>query len=181
LSAGQLQKITSLNYPTSTVPGIVNLDDTVYVMGPDGTIYGTNLSDPFTWSANNYIVADYQADRGVCIARNGQNVIAFKSTSMQFFYDAGRYPGSPLLPIVSANQMVGCVAAGSVVNMDNTIVFMATTGAADRYIAMLNGTTPVKISTPAIDRILYSWTPGSDCYAQNIKTNGHDFEVMVMT
>jgi len=107
--------------------------------------------------------------------------VAFKSTSIQFFYDAGRYPGCPLLPDLSGNQKVGCVSAGSVVNMDNTLVFMATTGASDRYIAMLNGITPQKISTPAIDRILYSWTPGTICYAQNIKTNGHDFYVITLT
>jgi hypothetical protein len=180
LHAGILEKITSPNYPTVTVPGVANLDDTVYVMGPDGTIYGSDLSTPFVWSANNYITADYQSDVGIAIASNQQYVVAFKSLSTQFFYDAGRYPGSPLLPVVSANQKIGCVAAGSIVNMDNTIVFMATSGAADRYIAMLNGTSIQKVSTPAIDRILYKWVPDAFCYAQNIKMNGHDFYVLTL-
>jgi hypothetical protein len=181
LYAGNLQKITSPNYPQATVPGVVNLDDTAYVMDVNGVISGSSLSDPFTWPANNYITADFQSDNGIAIAKHQQYVVALKQFSIQFFYDAGRYPGCPLLPVVSANQRIGCVAAGSVVNMDNTLVFMATTGASDRYIAMLNGTTPQRISTPAVDRILSDWTPDAFCYGQNIKKNGHDFYVLTLT
>lgn len=175
---GQLQKITNTNYPVTTVPGVVNLDDTVYVMDADGVIYGSNLSDPFTWSALNFITADYQADTGVAIAKYGQNVVALKSKSLQFFYDAGRYPGSPLLPIVSSNRRVGCVHAGTVVATNDNVVWVACTEEKGRYVAMLNGMEPVSISTPDIERILDSWVPVNGATATAVRTNGHDFYVL---
>ncbi len=180
LYAGVAQKITSTNYPQSTVPGIANLDDTVYVMDAAGVIYGTNLSDPFTLSSLNFITADYEADLGIAIQKYQNYVVALKSTSLQFFYDAGRYPGSPLLPVISANARIGCASAAFVVPMDNTLVFMARTEQRGNYIAMLNGFTPVKISTPDIDRILDSWLASSGDTAFSVRVNGHDFYVMTI-
>lgn len=180
LSAGVLQQITSPNYPTSTVPGIVNLDDTIYVMDANGVIYGSNLSDPFTWSANNFITADYEADNGIVIAKYGQYVVALKSTSMQFFWDAERFPGSPLLPNVSTNCHVGCVDAATLVQMNDNLFWVARTRELGAYVTTLNGTTPVRISTPDVDRILGSWIPGSGAYSTAIRKNGHDFYILTL-
>lgn len=178
LYAGTLQKISSTNYPASTVWGLVNLDDTMYVMDQNGVIYGSNLSDPFTWSANNYITADYESDLGIGIAKYGQMLVAFKSTSMQFFYDAGRFPGSPLLGIPSANTRIGCVWAPSIVNANGTLFWVARTEEAGRYVAFLNGTTPTRVSTPDVERILTSWIPQGFDAAFALRMNGHDFYVL---
>lgn len=180
LYAGTAQKITSTNYPQSTVPGIVNLDDTVYVMDAAGVIYGSNLSTPFVWSSLNFITADYESDLGIAIAKYQNYLVAFKSTSLQFFYDAGRYPGSPLLPDKNATSRVGCASAAFIVPMDNTLVFMARTEQRGNYIAMLNGFMPTKISTPDIDRILDSWLPATSDTAFSIRVNGHDFYLITL-
>lgn len=175
-----LQKITSSNYPQSTVSGVANLDDTVYVMDAAGVIYGSNLSDPFTWSSLNYITADYEPDTGIAIAKYGQSIVALKSTTTQFFYDAGRFPGSPLLPIVSANCRVGCVSANTVVSLHDNLLWVARTQQRGRFVAMLNGTTPVAVSTPAVDRILDAWFPTSQDTATAVRTNGHTFYFLTL-
>lgn len=180
LYAGIVQKIASTNYPQATVPGIASLDDTAYVMDAQGVIYGSNLSDPFTWSSLNFITADYESDLAIAIAKYQNYVVAFKATSLQFFYDAGRYPGSPLLPDKNATSRIGCASAAFVVPMDNTLVFMARTEQRGNYIAMLQGFAPVKISTPDIDRILDSWLAASGDTAFSIRVNGHDFYVMTV-
>lgn len=179
LYAGTVQKISSTNYPQSTVSGIVNLDDTVFVMDINGVIYGSNLSDPFTWSSLNFITADYESDLGIAIRKYQNYVVAFKSTTTQFYYDAGRYPGSPLLPVLNATCRVGCVAAGSIASMDNTLVFMASTNTFGRYIAALNGFTPVRISDASIERILESVDlTFNRVFAFSIRIDGHDFYVI---
>ena len=177
LYQGIVTKITDTNFPKATVPGIVNLDDTVYVMDINGVIYGSNLSDPFHWSALNFITADYASDVGVQLSKYLNYTVAFKSTTTQFFYDAGRFPGSPLLPILNATCKIGCAAAGSVVSTINTIVFMAQSSSQGRYIAALGGSggfTPTSISNPNINRILNSWNTTDPIFAWGARINGHD-------
>lgn len=174
--AGVLQKITSTNYPTSTVAGIVNLDDTIYVMDINGVIYGSNLSDPFTWSALNFITADYEADKGIMIVKYQNYILALKSSSMQLFYDAGRYPGSPLLPAIQYNAQVGCVSADTVVGFNNTVIWVARTDEFGPFVVAMNGATAQRISTPWVDLMLGQWGPsaGAD-YATSARIGGHYF------
>jgi hypothetical protein len=173
LNSGILQKITSTNYPIVTVRGVVNLDDTVYVMDPLGQIFGSKLSTPFEWSSLNFITADYEADAPVAIAKYQNFLVAFKSFTTQFFYDAGRYPGSPLLPVINANMRVGCAAAGSIASVNNTLFFMARSDTAGNYIAMFDGYSAVRVSTPDVDRILNSWIPDAFIFGFQGRYNGH--------
>lgn len=178
---GLLTKITSSNYPTSTVPGVVNLDDTVYVMGIDGTIYGSNLSDPFTWSSLNFIVADYASDEGVMLCKWLNYVLALKTTTMQLFRDAGRYPGSPLLPELSANSRIGCMSASTVAVMNNTVIWVARSDELGPHVVMMEGGYAVKISTSAVDKLLSAWVPGASTdRATGIRINGHDFYLLTL-
>lgn len=175
-SQGILQKITSTNYPQSTVSGIVNLDDTIYVMDVNGVIYGSNLSDPFTWSSLNFITADYESDSAVCLVKYQNYVVALKKSTMQLFYDAGRFPGSPLLPAINYNARVGCVSADTVVGLNNTVIWVARTDEYGPYVAAMDGGVAKKISTDSVDRLLAGWQPvsGSD-FATSARISGHYF------
>lgn len=177
--AGVLQQITSTNYPKSTVFGIANLDDTVYVMDANGVIYGSNLSDPFTWSALNFITADYQADVGVALVKYQNYVVALKSSSMQIFYDAGRYPGSPLLPVIQYNSRIGCVSSYSIQNFNNTVIWVARTEELGPYIVYLENGVPVRISTADIDKLLQKASigtfPSSTEWSFSWRSQGHLF------
>lgn len=172
---GLVSKITSTNYPVkNVVRGLVNLDDTIYVMDSNGVIYGSDLSTPFNWSANNFITADFLADTGVMIVKYKNLVLALKSNSMQFFQDAGRFPGSPLLPVIQYNAKVGCISAAFVVQMMDTVVWIARNEKGTPYVAVLDGITAKKISTPAVDRLLTQW-PGANVFdtAFGTRINGH--------
>lgn len=171
--------ITSPNYPTKTVRGIVYLNGTYYVMTPDARIYGSELNDPTGWSALNVIQALSEPDAGVCLARQINLVVAFGNYSTEFFYNAGNPTGSPLLPYTNSFIQIGCASAGSVVNVDNTIVFMANTKQRGRTFMRLNGTNPESISTPHIDRILDNdLLYGVKAYF--IRLNGHMFYMCVL-
>lgn len=174
-----LTKVTSPNYPATTVPGSAYLDGTFYVMTPAAQIYGSNLEDPTTWSALNVIVAQMEPDSAVYITRLLNLIVAFGAYTTEFFYDAGNPTGSPLLPYSSAFVEVGCAAAGSVAQIDNTLYFMGVTKQKGRSIYQMQGTTPQVVSDPFIDRILNAddlATVRSYC----IRVSGHRFYVLTL-
>ena len=87
-------RVTDPNYPPRTVPGVVNLDSTVYVMDAAGVIYGCDLSNPTVWGSLNFVTAEYEADTAVCLAKVQNYVVALKDWTTQFFYDTGAGQGS---------------------------------------------------------------------------------------
>lgn len=179
LYANQMTRVTDPNYPARTVPGVVNLNSTVYVMDAAGVIYGSDLQDPSVWGSLNFLTAEYEADAGKCLAKLQNYVVALKANTTQFFYDSGQFPGTSLRPVQNANLRIGCASAGSVVAMDNTLVYMAQTFQAGRSIVSLNGFSPVKISNPYIDRLLDA-DDLSTVYAYSVKKNGHDFYYLTL-
>ena len=92
-------KITDGQYPSLTARGLVFLDGTYYVMDKDGTIWGSDSNDVFSWTSLNQISAAIEPDGGVCLAKSGQYVVAFGNYTTEFFYDAGNATGSPLSPV----------------------------------------------------------------------------------
>jgi len=57
-----MTQVTDPDYPASTVPGVVYLDGTIYVMNSQGVIFGSDLNNPTSWSALNFISANSEAD-----------------------------------------------------------------------------------------------------------------------
>ena len=151
---GILTEVTDVDYPSETVPGIVYLDGTYYVMTPAGRICGSDINDPTSWDALNFIQCQAEPDSGMAIARLANYVVGFSQYSTEFFYNAGNPTGSPLLPMTSAQVNLGCANGMSVVNGENTLFFIGQTRNFGRGVYTFSGTSPQKISTPFIDRIL---------------------------
>lgn len=172
-------KVTDADYPATTVYGVAYLDGTVYVMDSKGVIYGSDLLTPLSWNALNFITANAEADAGVAIARQLDNIIAFKETSIEFFYDAANPVGSPLGKVPNALMEVGLASAGSISYSDNTIIFMSQHRQKGRSVMKFEGTTPKVVSNPWIDRIL----DGDDLatiYSFVIRSNGHVFYFLTL-
>ncbi len=174
-----MTQVTDTDYPASTVPGVVYLDGTIYVMNSQGIIFGSDVADPTSWDALNFISANSEADRAVALARQLNYVVAFKETSTEFFYDAGNATGSPLGPVLNALLEIGCASAGSLAFSDNTIYFMANSRQKGRSIMKMEGYTPKYISNQYIDRILNA-DDLDEVYAFVVKSNGHFFYVLTL-
>lgn len=173
-------KITDADYPSETVRGICYLDGTYYVMTPEGAIYGSDINDPFSWSALNVIQANAEPDLGVALFRQLNLLCAFGEYSTQFFYDAGNATGSPLLPYSSANLEVGCASAESIAQAENTLFYIGKARQKGRSIYKLEGTNlSPPLSTPFIDRILDN-DDLSNVYSFFIKLSGHGFYILTL-
>lgn len=167
------------NQVNSTVKGIVYLDGTYYVMTPDGDIKGSEINDPTTWSALNSIQCQAEPDGGVALFRMLNLIVAFNTTSTEFFYNAGNPTGSPLLPYTSSFIEVGCAAANSVAPTDNTLYFVGVTKQKGRGVYRFAGTSPEYVSTPYIDRIL-NQDDMADVSSFCIRIAGHAFYILYL-
>lgn len=154
-SLGTLTKITDADYPAVTVYGLVYLDTTFYVMDPQGRIWGSALNDPTTWTALNEIALQNEPNGGVGIAKVGTYLLALGQWSCEFFYDnANAGPGSPLSANTTLAFQIGCAAGRSIVEMQGSVIWIGQTVTEGAKVYIMQGYTPVIISTPYIDRIL---------------------------
>jgi hypothetical protein len=173
-------QVSDVNFPAGTVPGFAYLDGTLYVMDINGNIFGSkNLNDPTAWDPLNKIVAQIEADGGVCIAKQLVYVIALKQWTTEFFYDAGNTTGSPLASIPGAVLNLGCSSADTVQNLDDKLFWVTATRYGAPQVVMLVNLVPTIVSTPAVDRLLEGNIPAN--YNTFIfKDHGHQYYVITL-
>lgn len=162
-----------------TVPGIVYLDNTFYVMSTNAVIYGSELNDALTWNALNFIGANIEPGVGKALAKTQNYVIAFKEWSTEFFYDAANAVGSPLSTVGNGFNLIGCANGDSVANLDGMLFWVSQTRQKGRGVHMMEGLNEQQISTPDIERILNLSTLAS-IYSFGVKIAGHTFYVLTL-
>lgn len=154
-SLATITKVTDADYPSSTVPGIAYLDGTYYVMTPAGSIQGSDLEDPTSWNALNFIGTDRGIGRARALGRHLNYIVAFCAYGVQFFYDAANpAPGSPLLPSGNTLTTVGCPSPESIQNLNDMTLFLSQGKQKGRSVSAFSGLSLQTLSTPAIDRVL---------------------------
>lgn len=182
-SALTLSEITDVDYPASTVPGVVWLDGTFYIMDATARIYGSDLNNPSAWNALNFITAIKEPGAGVAIAKSQNYVIAFKEWSTEFFFNAGNPTGSPLSPVDNGFTLIGCASGQSVSEVDGTLFWISQTKQNGRGVHMMVGLESKEITTPSIQRILNRDSlsqvaayglriGGAICYVLTLKNTG---------
>lgn len=167
------------SYPATTVSGAVFVDGYYVVGTPEGLLYNSNVEDPTTWQAINYIGVVSDADQLVAIGRTINYIVAMGTQTIEFFYDAGVSPGSPFLPYQNAVLQFGAAAEDSLVQMDNTLVWMSTSHQKGHQVMALAGQSPQVISNQYIERILNRCDPEL-AYAFSIKISGHSLYVLTL-
>lgn len=182
-SSGAFNRITSANYPATTVPGVVYLNTYMFVQHIEGAIYNSSSGTILNWGSLDFITPEKEPSCAVAIAKSLNYMAAFKEWDTEVFYvdPNATSPGSPLSTVDSAYLKLGCAIASSIVEFDGGIIFMSKRDQTQRSreIHVLNGLTPKKISTPEVERILN----GDDLatvYALYLSTAGHQFYVLTL-
>lgn len=173
--------ITLQGGPT-TVPGLVYLNDYMFVGTMRGEIFNCDRSDFDAWDILSFITPEKEPSLLVCIAKSLNFLVAFKSWDTEFYYDAELPPpGSPLQEQESAYLKLGCAAAQSVVEFDGGIVFVSKRDQLQRSreVHVLNGLTPQKISSPEVERLLNASTL-EQVYALYLSTAGHQLYMLTL-
>lgn len=185
-STGTLAAISDLDFPPNQTPalplahGAVYLDDMVFVMTTTGRIYNSAIEDPTSWGALDYISKIAEPDGGVAIVKHLNFIVAFGQWSGEFFYNAGLSPGSPLERSSSYKMDIGCAVGTSLLEFGQTAAWIGQSRETGRGVYILEGVSPVKISTPAIERYLNASTLATvEAFATTIA--GHTFYCLTLT
>jgi hypothetical protein len=161
----------------SWVPGAVWLNNYVYVgNSTNNLIYSCNSGDPTNWSSTSNIAFYMTTDTLVALAKHLNYVVAFGTKSLQFYYDAGTGNGTTVSSLATAGSYtseVGCWAPRSISSTDNITTWVSWSAAQGLGVHMLDGTTPVKISTPSIDKVLEVWFDSTFTFGYTYKFDGH--------
>ena len=167
-------------FPTGQlVAGAPYLDTYTVIGSPNGEIYTSNPDDPTVWNALNYITAESDPDNQVGLCKHLNYILSFGQYSVEFFYDAGNYPGSPLSVASSYKIELGCANGNSIVSIENVVFFVGTSQDLGPSVYAISGTSPSKISTPFIDRIIQNSTL-TDVKAYPLRINGHTFYILTL-
>jgi hypothetical protein len=167
-------------FPTSGLtPGVAFIDSYVVVGTPNGRIYTSNVGDPTIWNPLDYITAEGEPDNLTGIAKHLNYVLAYGQWSTEFFYDAGNPIASPLSAAPSYRLEIGCTNGDSIVQFEQSVLWVGSSKATGPGVYLLDGTAPVKVSTVYVDRILGN-SNLSDVKAYTFKFNGHMFYVLTL-
>ena len=184
ISSGTVTQVTDAQYPTTTVPGAVYLNGRLYVMESDGTIWNSAEDDFTSWAGTDFINAEFEADKGVRLAKQGEYVVAFGQFTTEAFYDAGNATGSPLAPVSNAVLLIGCAHANSVAQVESALVWVAqqkgqgSTFNKGRFVVVMKGYGAYeRISTPDVERVLDA-DDFSGVFADILTISGHVFYVI---
>ena len=164
---------------STTVRGIVNLDEYFFVMDVFGKIYNSAYGDPTSWNALDFIQANGEPGSGKAIYRNLNYVVALKEWSTEFFYNAGNATGSPLSRVDNGFTLIGCVHGDSVAELDGKLVWVSQVRQQGRSVHVMLGTQQEEISDPSICRILEQ-DPFDEVYAYGIKLGQQSYYVLVL-
>lgn len=161
------------------VSGAVFLNNYVFIGTSNNRIYNSDVGDPTTWNALNFLSFEQTSDTLVGICKHLNYLVAFGAVSTQFFYDVGNPTGSPLGLASSYTLEIGCASGDSVVATNNTVLWVGTSKTYGKSVYIMDGTAPVRISTANIDRHIEADGLG-DIAAYCYTINGHTLYILTL-
>lgn len=126
------------------------------------------LDDATSWDALDFTRADGDPDDAVAISTMQSQFVIFGETTTEFWRNTGA-ADFPFERVTVSD--VGCLAAGSVQRMDQTVVFVAE----DRAVKAFQGYAAERISTHAIERDIESLADRSILTSAQWVRDGHQF------
>lgn len=169
--------ISDPDFPTPHVPTPVFLDG--YICLPKGSdIFSCDLDTPSSWNSSNFVSAESFPDPIVGLARQNNQIVAFGSTSTEFFYDAANASGSPFNRNESAIIQTGCAANHCIYQNERYCAFIGQSYSGGRAVWFIDGFQPKRVSDEFIDRIIDSEADLSECSGYGLRTKGHMFYVI---
>ena len=107
-------EVTDTDFPPQQAPAVnlaysaVVLNNYLYVLGVNGVLYNSALSDGTTWGALDFKEAERSPDAGIAIGKHHDNVVAYGASTIEFFWDAANATGSPLNRRQDVSYNIGC-------------------------------------------------------------------------
>jgi hypothetical protein len=144
---------------------------------PDTNQFYISGSNAITFDALDFASAETNFEPIVRhIVSHGELVI-FKQTVTEIWRASGD-PDFPFAKDANAAIEQGCSAPWSVVRMDNSVFWLGSNTDGGGMVWRLNGYTPARVSTDAIEYAIASYGDVSDAVAYAYQQEGHTFYVL---
>lgn len=176
-TAGIWNPTTDPDRPTQFNAYPVFLDGYLFLCGYDGNIYNSDLNNPYSWVASNFIAVESYPDFTQAIARVGNYIVALGSTSTEWFYDAANPTGTPLARVDGATQEIGYVQG--LAGTENTIYFVGRSGRGTPSVYKITGLKLTEVATPTVRRWLGISTNAKNTRGHIVNMGGHRFFVVI--
>lgn len=185
-SGDVLTTISDTDFPPNQTPAVglayggAVLDGTLYVLGEDGTLYGSDLEDATAWNALNFINAERDVDGGVYLGKHHDHLVAIGPKSIEFFYDAANSTGSPLARRQDVYHTIGCASGESVWENGDNLFFVGSDENGSIGVYLIDNFQIIKVSTSTIDSFL-SQAIVKDSYSvvgSGVSAQGHTFYII---
>lgn len=138
-----------------------------------------NRSEPlnaFFWDVTKVQTSDSNPDNVTGQAVSHNELIVFNKTSAEVHYDNN----GEFVRNTSGILEVGCDAPYSIVRLDNTIFWLGNTDAGNGIVWKLNGYTPTRISSYAVEFALQQMDDLTDSIAFAYQQDGHHYYVLTL-
>lgn len=177
-----MTKVTDADYPGTTQPSMVFLDGYLFVIKTGtGDIYNSDLDDPTSWTAGNYITTEINPDFAIAIAKVKNYLVAFGTDGVEFFYDAANLQGSPLGRNESYYKQVTLYS--SICSTGDVIYFIGKQQNKGFALYQLDGNSIKDISNAWVQRYLATTVTGTIADVSvtqnntiyNVYASGHNF------
>jgi len=182
-TGGAFTEITDTDWPGTGGVGLtltgpfVFVDGFMFAMTTNGRIYNSDLNSLSAWTAASYIEANTYPDTGIGLAKYMNMLVAFGKETVEFFYNAGNTPGSPLSKYESGFVHFGCISQYGFTQIEDTVAWVSGSDKSGLSVYMLDGIQPKKISTAFIDSVLGQATTTS-FYVASMKLAGKTLVVI---
>jgi hypothetical protein len=154
------------------VHGITVLNNSVYFFTVQRKLIGADFNEPTSWNPLNFLYVYVEQDSAISLERQLTYIVAFKSTTTEFFRDAGNTPGSPLERVEGLQLNVGCLDGRTVQSIDGSVLWVSVTESGLRSVYLMEKMKAVEIATPAVRRVLSAVTP---THGISFSVAGHSF------
>ena len=174
LATNAFEQITDTDF---TAADIVDYIDGYFIFNRAGTqVFFISELLGTTFDALDFASAEGSPDLLVGHIVDHREVLMFGTYSTEVFYDSGNAD----FPIERQNTSIeiGCAAKFSPAKVDNSIVWLGISKQGGPMVWRMQGYTPVRISTHAVEFAIQGYSDVSDAFAYSYQAEGHSFYVL---
>lgn len=169
-TSSTLTKVTDVDFPSATSSTFLDGFTIVSKTGT-GQFNISGLLDSTTWDALDFATAEERPDNLVRVFAFNGSLWLLGEKSYEIYYNSGNadFPFQQIQGAVNTTR--GCAAAFSVVEEDNSFLFLGD----DRVVYRAIGYNVQRVSHHGIETAFNDYTTVSDAYAFVTKLDGHKF------
>lgn len=133
-------KITDSDFPSPHVPFPVFIDGYLFLAKAEtGDIYNSNLNDPATWTAGDFISSELYPDDIQAILKVNNYLLAVGTQGCEYFYDAAIATGSPLARYEGGSLPFGTSFPNTIATNKDTVVLLANNNDGEGVFKIIEG------------------------------------------